>query len=319
MPATSAPVRDDQKFELRYGAYTAIVTSHGAALHSLRHEQRDLVVPFEPRPALPDYRGVICAPWPNRLADGRYEWDGRHIQTPINEPDRITALHGLVFDRLWSASHVDGHSVTLETSLAHEDGYPFHLHLQVSYALGSDGLQGTITATNTGTEALPYGACPHPYLVAGNSPMNEWTLTLPAGSFLETSPDRLLPLREVAVEGGTFDFRAGKSLRGIQVDHAFTRLSRGPDGFAAVSVVDPSGTGVELVSGPEWPWLQICTGDKAQGPDRLGVAVEPMTCPPDAFNSGTDVVRLVPGERHIASWLIKSHTVAPPQNRRPSQ
>lgn len=292
--------------ELRSGDYHAFVTLRGAALRILRMGGRDLVVPFEPDGGIPDYRGVICAPWPNRLADGRYRWEGRDMQVPINEAGRNTALHGLVFDRLWSPIQQDGSAVILQTSIFPDDGYPFALNLTVRYQLSPDGFEGTVTAVNPGSITTPYGVCPHPYLVAGNSPLDDWALTVPAERFLEVTPDRLLPVKVVSVAGHAFDFRTEKRLGAMKIDHAFTGLLRDPRGRAKVSVFDPSGTGVELALGREWPWVQVHTGDKPTGPDRLGLAVEPMTCPPDAFNNGIDVLRLAPGQSHTASWTIRA-------------
>jgi aldose 1-epimerase len=51
--------------------------------------------------------------------------------------------------------------------------------------------------------------------------------------------------------------------------------------------------------------VQVHTGDRPEPADhRRGLAVEPMTCPPDAFTSGVDLVHLGPGESHEASWSI---------------
>lgn len=306
MSAIMTPAQGSTQFELRHGDYVAAVTLQGAALRSLRHGGRNLVVPFEPGIAIPDYRGVICAPWPNRLADGRYSWTGADIQAPINEPERNTALHGLVFDKLWSVAERNESSVTLAVSLAPGEGYPFALDLTVHYCLSATGLQGTVTAANPGPATLPYGVCPHPYLIAGSAPLDDWSLVIPADRFLQVTPDRLLPVREVTVEGHGFDFRREKVLGRVEIDHAFTGISRDSRGTARVCVYDPSGTGVELAWGREWPWVQVHTGDKPSGPDRLGLAVEPMTCPPDAFNSGRDVVQLAPGQEHAGSWSIRA-------------
>ncbi|WP_457972937.1 aldose 1-epimerase family protein [Arthrobacter sp. D1-17] len=305
-PATKTAAQGRTEFELRHGGYVAAVTLRGAALRSLRHGGRNLVVPFEPGIAIPDYRGVICAPWPNRLAGGRYSWKGADIQVPINEPGRNTALHGLVFDKVWSVAERDESSVTLAMSLTPGEGYPFPLELRVRYCLSAAGLQGTVTAANPGSATVPYGVCPHPYLIAGSAPLDDWSLVVPADRFLRVTPDRLLPVEEVSVEGHNFDFRKEKVLGGVKIDHAFTGISRDTHGTARVCVYDPSGTGVELAWGREWPWVQVHTGDKPSGPDRLGVAVEPMTCPPDAFNSGRDVVQLAPGQEHAASWSIRT-------------
>ena len=85
------------EYELRAGEYSAVITARAAALRRLRHGERDLMVPFPEGGPIPDYRGIIAAPWPNRIADGRYTFQGVDYQVPVNEPERDCALHGLAF------------------------------------------------------------------------------------------------------------------------------------------------------------------------------------------------------------------------------
>lgn len=288
------------------GPYSAVVTSRGGALRELRHNGRDLVVGFGPDGRIPDYRGVICAPWPNRLADGKYTYAGRAFQAVVNEPERGSALHGLATEQIWEVLRVTEDSVGLACRIKAGPHYPSDIELSVSYSLGPDGLLSTVNSANTGQARAPYGVCPHPYLVAGPGTLDEWTLELPAREFLEVTPDRLLPVEMKSVEQHEFDFRSPRQLGSLKIDHAFTAISRDDQGRARVRVQDPAGTGVELEWGPEWPWVQIHTADKPVGPDRLGLAVEPMTCPPDAFNSGTDLLHLEPGESHSAAWTIRA-------------
>ena len=291
---------------LAHGPYTAIVTRRGGALRELRREGRDLVVGFGPDGGVPDYRGVICAPWPNRLADGTYTYGGTSYAAAVNEPERGAALHGLAIHRAWEVLESGPDRAVLGCRIPAGADYPADLDLTVTYSLSADGLVGTVRAVNNGSASAPYGVCPHPYLVAGPSPLDEWSMELPADAYLEVTPDRLLPLGMRQVDGDPFDFRTPHRLGAIRIDHAFTHIRRDSAGMARVRVLDPSGTGVELEWGTEWPWVQVHTGDKPVGPDRLGLAVEPMTCPPDAYNSGTDVVHLQPGGAHSASWTIRA-------------
>ncbi|MEV7134734.1 aldose 1-epimerase family protein [Arthrobacter sp. NPDC093128] len=292
--------------QISFGPYTAIATARGGALRELRHGGRDLVISFGADGGIPDYRGVICAPWPNRLADGRYSFDGGDFQAVVNEEERGTALHGLVFGAVWELREQTASSLRLGARIEPGEGYPGRLDVSVEYELRADGLRCTVRAENIGADAAPYGVCPHPYLVAGPAPLDEWTVQIPATEFMEVSDDRLLPEGMASVQGHAFDFRTEKVLGAVEIDHAFTGLITNGDGLAAVRAYDPSGTGVELEWDTDWPWLQIHTADKPAGPSRLGLAVEPMTCPPDAFNSGTGVIRLVPGESHQASWTIRA-------------
>lgn len=288
------------------GPYTALVTTRGGALRELRHQGRDLVVGFGPEGRIPDYRGVMCVPWPNRLADGRYTYAGKDFEAAINEPERGSALHGLATGMNWELRQAAADSVVLACRVGAGRHYPSDLEVSVTYSLGPGGLRSTVSTVNVGQAAAPYGVCPHPYLVAGQGRLDDWTLELPAHDFLEVTPDRLLPTGMKSVEGHAFDFRSPRQLGSLKIDHAFTGISRDEQGLARVRVQDPAGTGVELEWGAEWPWVQIHTADKPVGPDRLGLAVEPMTCPPDAFNSGTDLVHLKPGESHAASWIIRA-------------
>ena len=294
------------EYSIAASDYTAVITARGGALRELRHKGRDLVVAFGADGTIPDYRGVICAPWPNRLADGTYTYAGRTFEAAINEPERGSALHGLATGRLWIVRQPSPDEVVLDCRVAAGEAYPGELDLSIAYRLTEDGLVSTVRAANVGAVPAPYGVCPHPYLVAGPSGLDEWSLELPAADFLEVTQDRLLPVGMRSVDGHEFDFRAARRLGPVKIDHAFTGINRGADGRARVRVQDPAGTGVELEWGAEWPWVQIHTADKPVGPDRLGLAVEPMTCPPDAFNSGTDVVHLQPGQAHCAEWTIRA-------------
>lgn len=291
---------------LAHGPYSAVVTLRGGALRELRHGDRNLVVGFGPEGPVPDYRGVICAPWPNRLADGTYTYAGKSYAATVNEPERGAALHGLAIHRAWELLDAAADRAVLRCSIPSGPDYPADLALTVTYSLSEDGLRGTVQAVNTGSVTAPYGVCPHPYLVAGPSPLDGWSLELPAADYLEVTPDRLLPVGMRQVDGDPFDFRSPRTLGQVKIDHAFTGISRDGAGLARVRVLDPSGTGVELEWGTEWPWVQVHTGDKPVGPDRLGLAVEPMTCPPDALHSGTDLVHLQPGGSHAASWTIRA-------------
>lgn len=314
--------RSGTQFTLTSGDYRAVVASVGATLRSLTHAGRNLVVPFDSENIRPAYRGANLAPWPNRLADGAYSFDGEQQQLPINEVLRMTALHGLVLWNEWEPRSQAPDSVTLGAIIEPQTGYPHRLDLQVRFELSAAGLDWRITATNIGAGVgpAPYGVAPHPYLVAGSGTVDTWTLQLPAAKVLQVTADRLLPteLADVAThDGGYFDFQHPRTLGAAEIDHAFTALSpadaagvsaasaeAGPE--VAVRLVAAGGSGVLMRWNPRTlPWVQIHTADTASPEtNRIGLAVEPMTCPPDAFNSGTDLIALGAGERHEASWVI---------------
>lgn len=295
------------QYLIRSNGYVAEVTDVGASLRLLRYGERDLVTPFSVDAIRPVYRGAVLAPWPNRVCDGRYTFAGTAQQLPINEVERMNALHGLVAWARWDLVEHTQKRVVLAHRIHPCDGYPFLLDLRVSYHLGTEGLTWRLTAANAGTETAPYGCAHHPYLVAGEGRVDDWKLQLPADHYLEVTPDRLLPTGLRPVRGTNLDFRTARRIGHTQVDHAFTDLRRDENDTTVVTLTDASDRGVALRWGREMSWVQIHTADRPE-PElcRSGLAVEPMTCPPDAFNSGQDLVRLSPGETHHASWTLRA-------------
>ena len=298
------------RIDLEAGDYRASIASIGASLRVLQHRARNLVMPFEVDQPRPGYRGVTLAPWPNRIVDGRYSFAGVEQQLPLTEPSRSHALHGLVCWLDFAVAERTPDSVSLVAVIEAQTGYPHRLEVQVDYRLDESGLRQTVTARNPGTEPAPFGTGPHPYLVAGPGHVDDWTLSLPADEVLTVTPERLIPigLSQVAVEdGGAFDFREARAIGDTFIDHAFTTLRRDADGTATVTVTTPEGSGVAMSFGPECEWVQIHTADTPDpAVSRTGLAVEPMTCPPDAFNSGHDLIAIAPEESASASWTISA-------------
>ncbi|WP_435747671.1 aldose 1-epimerase family protein [Microbacterium sp. PMB16] len=309
--------RSGRQLRLVAHGYEAVIASVGASLRSLTFDGRDLVVPFDADEVRPGYRGATLAPWPNRIVDGRYGFGGALHQLPLTEPARGQALHGLLAWAEFADRLVLDDRAVLAAVIEPQFGYPFRVEVEVEYLLDADGLQQTVTAHNVGADAAPWGTGPHPYLVAGPStgsgtpvtpPVDDWTLLLPASEVLTVTPDRLSP---VAVEPVTqhpeWDFRVARRIDDVFIDHAFTGLAR-TDGIAEVRLTTDDGNGVAMTFDERCPWVQVHTADNPELDDihRIGLAVEPMTCPPDAFNSGTDLVTLAPGASHAASWRIRA-------------
>ncbi len=302
-PAEADVAPTGRQLSLDAAGYHADVTEIGGHLRRLTWNGRPLVREFDADRIPPLYSGAVLAPWPNRIADGRYTFHGNQFQLPINEVDRGTALHGLVADRPWSIAEVAEHSVLLRHRVWPTQGYPFLLDLELRYSLDDRGLTFELVARNSGTTDTPYGCSIHPYLVAGPGTVDDWTLRLPAGNFLSVDADRLLPRELLPVQ--EFDFRAGRSLDGLVVDHAFSGLTWDGSGHCALDIVDKDGSGTRMSWGRATPWVQICTADRPEpGLHRTGLAAEPMTCPPDAFNSGIDLVTLGAGRDHATRIRI---------------
>lgn len=298
---------------LRSGDYEAVIASVGASLRTLTHRGRNLVVPFEAEAVRPAHRGVTLAPWPNRVVDGRYAFGGREFQLALSEPARSHALHGLAVWLDFEAVDKGPDHVTLAAAIQPQTAYPWRIIVKTTFALGPDGLTQSVTARNESAEPAPWGTGPHPYLVAGDGPLDGWTLELPAAEVLEVTPDRLAPTGLAPVDAddpARFDFRTARVIGAAEIDHAYTGLARDTEGIAHVRVTGADGTGVEMSWDASCPWVQIHTADTPHADStRLGLAVEPMTCAPDAFNASAydydaGLVVLEPEASHTASWRI---------------
>ncbi|WP_104196103.1 aldose 1-epimerase family protein [Cryobacterium sp. M15] len=298
------------QFVLEANGYTASIASIGASIRSLQYHGRNLIVPFDADQVRPFFRGAILAPWPNRVVDGRYTFGGIEQQLSITEPSRGHALHGLASWLDFAVVRQTTRRLVVEATIEAQPGYPHRVTLEVAFALDAGGLRTTVTAMNAGSNAAPFGIAPHPYLVAGDGRVNDWTLELPARKILTVTPERLIPLRLRDVNESdlaVFDFRAPRTINDTFMDHAFTSLDRDDEGNATVRVTTSAGSGVALAWAGECPWVQVHTADQPEPSiDRIGLAVEPMTCPPDAFNSGVNLNVLQPGDSAGASWTIQA-------------
>jgi aldose 1-epimerase len=298
------------QYEFAAGRYRAVVTECGATLRVLEHDGRPLVHGFGPDEMSSAGRGQLLMPWPNRIRDGAYTFDGRDLQLPLSEPARRNASHGLARWVAWSPEEHGASSMSLSYRLMAQSGYPWTVDLHVLYDLSADGLTVTQTATNLSDRPAPYASGAHPYLTAGPAPVDGWELTLPASLRL-LSDDRQIPVGEEDVAGTPYDFRVARPLRRTVLDHAFGELERDDMGVATVQVRDPdTGQGAAVWVDRHHPWVMVFTADAGWDPPRQALAVEPMTAPPDAFRTGRDLVTLAPageqGDELSVSWGIRA-------------
>jgi aldose 1-epimerase len=306
---TSATTPSGTQYELRLGEQRAIVVEVGGGL-------REYVV--DDQPVLDGYpldkmadggRGQPLLPWPNRLGDGQYQFDGETLQLPIDEVGRRHAIHGLTRWLNWTLVDQADDRLLLAQRIYPRPGYPFTLDLQIEYALDHSGLTVRTTAHNVGQRKLPFGAGQHPYFTVGGALVDSAKLKLPANSRLELDDERRLPTgRPLAVDTTEFDFRQSRRIGTFVIDECFTDIIRDSGGRAQVVVTDPaSQRSVVVWMAERYRYIQAFTGDTlAPERRRRGLAIEPMTCPPDAFRTGTDLIILQPDESCTLEWGVSS-------------
>lgn len=304
---------------------TAVVSPIGASLASFTVGDRPVVVPMGA------FDGAVLAPWPNRIADGRFDVDGRSHRLPITEPERGTALHGLVADIEWTAAERTESTVRFDVDLEPTEGYPFPFSLTVAYDLAEAGLRISASALNTGSGPAPFGFGFHPWLspgdpapsAASSAAIDGAQLLIPATTWYETD-DRLIPTGVRPFDDGTVvpadhaaddsacivckDFRALRSIGGTVLDDAFGAPRRGDDGWSRARLRGTDDREIVLGMGPGFRTWQVCTGDGLD-PEaaRRAIAIEPMTCPPNAFAAGEpgeDFDVIGAGEELSVEWSI---------------
>lgn len=292
-----------EQFEIAHGDQGAVVTEVGATLRSFSVAGLELLDTFGMDEMSNASRGQVLLPFPNRVDGGLYEFEGEEQQLPLNEPATNNAFHGLTRWLDWTPLRRTASSVALCQRLYPQDGYPFLLALQIEYALSDPGLTVTTTATNVGDASLPFGAGYHPYLTVGTPTIDAATLRLPARTALETN-DRLIPTGRKSVDGTDFDFREGREIGATQLDTCFTDVIPDADGFTRAVLSHPNGSPrITVGMDPSHGFVQVYTGDTLPEEDRRrGIAVEPMTCAPNAFNSGAGLRVLAPGESFTSVW-----------------
>ena len=293
-----------EQYEISSGEQRAVVTEVGAALRVYAVGGRDVVLGFGGDEVINGGRGQQLIPWPNRIRDGRYEFGGATQQLALTEPARHNASHGLARHVPWTLTEHTSDSVTLTVILYPQPGWPGTLRASLRYTLDDDGLNIAVAATNIGSTDVPFGYGAHPYLTVGEQNVDEVTITVPAASYL-TVDDRLLPRSVEPVEGTTYDLRAAAPIGERTFDTAFTDVT--VDDGRWVVRLEHGDRFAELWAESGFGWLQLYTGADQRD---IGVAVEPMTCGPDAFNAGPThdgMVTLGPAAEFSGRWGIRGH------------
>ncbi len=292
--------------EIFHGNHRAIVTEVGASLRAFTVDGRDVIDGYGIDQRCSGGRGQVLAPWPNRLGDGRYSFQDRDAQAALDEPELSNAIHGLVRWLPWQLRSSSDSAAALGCVLHPQPGYPWRLEVEVAYRLGDDGLTVTVEATNLSAETAPFGIGFHPYLTAGTPTVDDADLHLAAHRRLLTD-QQALPTGDTAVAGSEFDFTARRAIGSTKLDTCYTDLDRDSGSRASATLEQPDGSRrVTLWVDGSFRYLMAFTGDTVKPPARRrkSIALEPMTCAPNAFRTGRDVIPLQPGAPWRASWGI---------------
>lgn len=285
---------------LRAGSATVVVATLAAALRSYEVDGVALTETWGDGDIPAGGGGILLAPWPNRVAGGRWTLHGKEQRLDITEPSKGNASHGLLRNTGYRAVDVGPSRVVLDAEIFPQHGYPFHLVHRATYDLTDEQLTVTQELSNLSAEAAPFALGAHPYLRIGGVPTEDLTLTVPADSRFETD-DRSIPIGKTAVTG-QYDLRNGQRIGDIRFDTAFTDLAPTGDRYEHV-LSAPDGRAVTLWAEPAFAYAHVYISTSYPGVDTA-VAIEPMTAPADALNSGEGLRWLEPGTSFSARWGI---------------
>jgi aldose 1-epimerase len=290
-----------KQFTISAGDFEATISEVGAGLRRFTFRGTDVTVPVGADVLPTKCAGAVLVPWPNRIRHGKYRFGGEQQQLALTEPELHNAIHGLARWARWTPSVEQSARVTLVQDIVPQTGYPFEVAVEVTYTVHEDfGLSVSTSAHNHGRGPAPFGAGFHPYLSTHGATLDETSVRLPAGQRLLLD-DASVPVGVQSVDGTPYDLRAGKRLKGLRLDDGFTGLDV-TQGRGAAEVYSKAG-GAQLWFDETFGYLQVFTYDDLGGAGP-GIAVEPMTCAADAFNSTHGLIVLDPGGTWAGSWGI---------------
>lgn len=287
------------------GEIRAEITEVAAGLRVLNVRGVDVLAPYPADLPRPMASGIVLAPWPNRVAGGLWQHGGEPQQLDITEPAQSNAIHGLLRFSPYRVLAREEAAITLAATVYPQHGYPFHLDTEVEYRLSGAGLTVTHRLRNLSAEEAPAAFGAHPYFTIAGVPAERLTLTLACDTVLTVDGNQI-PTGAVPVSGD-FDLRAGRPLSEVVLDHGFTGGAV-VDGRVTHVLADDRGREVRVWGDEALGYWQVFNPTSYPGPHAV-VALEPMSAPANAFNSGEGLYRIAPGETWGASWGVTTHGI----------
>lgn len=287
-------VTPDTELLLSHGDARAVVSPWGASLRryflqGADGRRTDILWGYSGGDQKKGGQGDVLIPFPGRIPDGRYTFEGETFQLERNDKEGPNAIHGFVRALPWYMPVVESDCATftiqLDASVYAAKGFPFSLSVSVTYALSVLGLSCSFEVKNVGRNVAPVGVGFHPYFVVGAGTIDDCEVEIPASGLVEFN-ERLLPTGKIhAVAGTEWDFRSCRPIGDRRFNHCYTQLNRTEDGTATAIFRRPqNGRTISVAMDRSWSAIVVYSGDAIAGHARRALAIEPMTCATDAFN-----------------------------------
>lgn len=309
-------VTPDTELALRFHNQRAVVSPWGGSLRRYfvideRRQELDIVWGYSGGNRKRGGQGDVLIPFPGRIVNGCYSFDGQQFQLECNDKEGPNAIHGFVRSLPWHVREVLANKVTCEVRLDAETyaarGYPFSLDIAVTYELDTSGLSCAFVVKNVGDRAAPLGVGFHPYFTVGTSLIDEAEVLIPGAGYLEFN-EQLAPTGMILnVEGTSWDYRRFRNVERQRFNHCYVNLERDVDGMATATLRhSPSNRAIDIVMDSSFSAVVVYTGDAIAEAPRAALAIEPMTCASDAFNHPEwGLKQLKPGETCSGRYLVR--------------
>ncbi len=218
-------------------------------------------------------------PYSNRIDHGRFDWDGRRVQLPLNFPPSPHSIHGLGWHKPWVPSGVTASTARL-TYVHVADDWPWDFVATQDFVVQPNGIDWVIAVTNHGATPMPAGLGLHPYFP---NPAGTRLIARTEG-WWETDAF-VMPTAYVA------DPSTELTERLHPADHDTDNVFAGFGGDATIEW--PDGVSLDIVAGPAAQWMVVF----APVGDTIA-AIEVVTHPTDALNTPghPGIATLAPGE-----------------------
>lgn len=306
----------DSEISLSFENQRAVVSPWGAALRRyfiLESDRRetDIVWGYTGGSRKRGGQGDVLIPFPGRIAEGRYSFDGQTFQLERNDKEGPNAIHGFVRTLPWKTHDIKPDRVMFDVHLDAASygrkGYPFSLAIRVTYSLDVQGLSCGFSVQNLGHRAAPVGVGFHPYFTVGTALVDEAEARIPCAGYLEFN-ERLAPTGTVLDVAGTeWDYRDYRRIGNRRFNHCYIQLERDAEGMATASLRHAgSGRTIDIVMDRSFSAVVVYTGDAIADAPRRALAIEPMTCATDALNHPDwDLKRLLPDESFAGRYSVR--------------
>ncbi|MDQ0279175.1 aldose 1-epimerase [Arthrobacter silviterrae] len=300
------------QYTLRRAGATAVVVSLAAGLRHYDRGGVELVESYGESVIAPGAAGITLAPFANRVDGGLWHLGGKAQQLDITEVARNNAIHGLLRNTGYAVLEQSEGHVLQEAAIHPQHGYPFLARHQVRHELTPSGaLRVSQTLVNDSPGRAPFVLGAHPYFRLGDVPTEQLSITVDAATWLAAN-HRMIPTQALPVDDA-HDLRRGRPVGELRMDTAFTDLAftavspqiSPHDGVARHTLSAPDGRSVSLWHDSSVAYVHVFITPDFPG-RSLAVAMEPMTGPANAFNSGNGLRWLEPGESFTMRWGIDS-------------